>query len=311
MLTVDVIIPTYKPNDEFIKLMDMLEKQLVMPKHIILINTEKKIYDEFLNKHPGFEERYSNLLVKHVTKEEFNHGGTRNLGASISDADCFLFMTQDAIPKDFMLISNLLKALEDETVAAAYARQYPRPECNLTERYNRKFNYPAESMRKTQADKEKLGIKTYFCSNVCAMYRRDIFEKLGGFINKTIFNEDMIYAGTAMQAGYAVCYVAEAAVVHSHNYTCMQQFHRNFDLGVSQIDHPEIFGDLKSENEGIKMVKRSVGHFAHIGKHYLIPNYILLCASRWLGYKLGRNYKKLPKWLINACTMNKQYWKQI
>ena len=311
MLTVDVIIPTYRPGAEFIKLLDMLEKQLYAPKHIIILNTEKKYFDAFLEQHPGFEEKYNNVIVKHVSKEEFNHGGTRNIGASMSDTDLFLMMTQDAIPKDSMLITNLAKAFADEDVAASYARQYPRPECNLTERYNRKFNYPAESMKKTEADKERLGIKTYFCSNVCAMYKKDIFNKLGGFIDKTIFNEDMIYAGTAMQAGYAIYYAADAAVVHSHNYTCVQQFHRNFDLGVSQIDHPEIFAGLKSESEGVKMVRKSISHFAHIGKHYLIPHYVLLCGSRWIGYKLGRGYKKLPGCFINLCTMNKTYWKQI
>ena len=44
-----------------------------------------------------------------------------------------------------------------------------------------------------------MGIKTYFCSNVCAAYKKDIFEKLGGFVDRTIFNEDMIYAGNLIQ----------------------------------------------------------------------------------------------------------------
>lgn len=69
-------------------------------------------------------------------------------------------------------------------------------------------------------------------------------------MNSTLFNEDMIYAATAMDAGYAVAYVPEAKVVHSHNLTPMQQFHRNFDLAVSQAEHPEIFAELKSEGEG-------------------------------------------------------------
>ena len=96
----------------------------------------------------------------------------------------------------------------------------------------------------------RLGIKTYFCSNVCAMYSRKIYNVIGGFTHKTIFNEDMVYAGNACQKGYAICYVPEAGVIHSHNYSCGQQFHRNFDLGVSQTDHPEIFGGISSESEG-------------------------------------------------------------
>lgn len=66
---------------------------------------------------------------------------------------------------------------------------------------------------------------------MCAAYRQDIYEELGGFVKHTIFNEDMIYAAKAVEAGYAIAYAADARVVHSHNYTNGQQFHRNFDLG--------------------------------------------------------------------------------
>ena len=60
--------------------------------------------------------------------------------------------------------------------------------------------------------------------------------------------------------GYAVAYAADAKVIHSHNYSCMQQFHRNFDLGVSQAEHPEVFEGIKSESEGIKLVKQTAAH---------------------------------------------------
>lgn len=308
MYKVDVIIPTYRPDKSLLELIDNLEKQSVRPEHIIIMNTEEQYWNDFVNKagaNPA--DKYDNIIVEHVSKKEFDHGETRNRGVMLSSADFFLMMTQDAFPRDKALIASLAKAL-DEDVAAAYARQYPRPDCNLAERYSRKFNYPNEFIRKTQADVSRLGIKTYFCSNVCAMYRRDIYDKIGGFTHKTIFNEDMVYAGNACQKGYAICYVPEAGVVHSHNYTCMQQFHRNFDLGVSQTDHPEIFGNISSESEGKKMVGQTVNHFRHIGKGYLIPHYIIMCGFRWLGYKLGRNYQKLPQRLVTAFSMNKEYW---
>ena len=308
MSTIDIIIPTYKPDISFLSLIDDLEKQAIAPSHIIVMNTEKKYWDELISKtRENPLEKYDNIILEHVSKAEFDHGGTRNKGVSLSTSDFFLMMTQDAFPKDKMLLSSLSKALTED-VAAAYARQYPKTDCNLAERYSRKFNYPNEPMKKTQADIRRLGIKTYFCSNVCAMYRRDIYDKLGGFTDRTIFNEDMVYAGSACQKGYAICYVPEAGVIHSHNYTCMQQFHRNFDIGVSQTDHPEIFGSVKSETEGKKMVTQTIDHFRHIGKAYLIPHYIIMCGFRFIGYKLGRNYKKLPHSLRVACSLNKEYW---
>lgn len=124
------------------------------------------------------------------------------------------------------------------------------------EQYTRQFNYPEESRVKWLADLPELGIKTYFCSNVCAMYRRELYLQLGGFVQKAIFNEDMIFAGELIQKGYGVAYAAEAKVVHSHNYSAIQQFHRNFDLAVSQADHPEVFAGIRSEGEGIRLVKK-------------------------------------------------------
>ena len=307
MQTVDVIIPTYKPGAELSMLIDELEKQAYVPNRIIIVNTQK----QYLVENKAVSEtiaRYTNILVRHIDKSEFDHGNTRNFGVSLSDADFFLMITQDAIPKDNFLISSLAKALQDETVAAAYARQYPKSDCNLAERYSRKFNYPSESSRKDINDLPKLGIKTFFCSNVCAMYRRDVFDKVGGFVNKAIFNEDMVYAASAMHQGYAICYVAEAGVIHSHNYSYMQQFHRNFDLGVSQTDHPEVFSGIRSETEGKRMVRSTIRHFKNIGKSYLIPDYVTMCAFRLMGYKLGRNYRKLPKRLVRSCSLNKEYW---
>ncbi|RKM57808.1 glycosyltransferase family 2 protein [Butyrivibrio sp. CB08] len=309
MSTVDVIIPTYKPDISLFSLIDDLEKQALAPDHIILMNTEERYWKELLDKAGKNPlEKYDNIILRHVDKRDFDHGNTRNQGVELSKAEFFLMMTQDAFPRDKMLISSLVKAFEDSDVAAAYGRQYPKSDCNLAERYARKFNYPNETIKKTQGDVDRLGIKTYFCSNVCAMYRREIFDKLGGFTKRTIFNEDMVYAGTACQNGYAIMYVPEAGVIHSHNYTYLQQFHRNFDLGVSQIEHPEIFGNLKSETEGKKMVKETMEHFRRIGKGYLIPDYVIMCGFRFLGYKLGRNYKKLPKGLVKALASNKEYF---
>lgn len=80
----------------------------------------------------------------------------------------------------------------------AYARQLPKNDCHIVEQYTRQFNYPEQSRVNTKADIPTLGIKTFFCSDVCAAYRRDLFEELGGFESPVIFNEDMFFAANAM-----------------------------------------------------------------------------------------------------------------
>ena len=225
-----------------------------------------------------------------------------------SDAEIFVMMTQDAVPADEFLLEHLLEALSQEQTAVAYARQLPAEGCSLLEGYTRRFNYPGQSAVKTKADIEKLGLKTFFCSNVCAAYKRSVYEELGGFIQHTIFNEDMIYAAGAVKQGYAIAYVAEARVYHSHNYTCGQQFHRNFDLGVSQADHPEVFANLPSEKEGKKMVSRTTKALLKSKKGVWIPYFYLQCAFKYAGYLLGKHYRSLPGFLVRKCTSNPQYW---
>ena len=303
-IKVDVIIPAYHPGKEFATLIKRLEKQSVSIHRIIVMNTEESMWNK------EWEKLSDAMEVHHLTKEEFDHGGTRARAAELSDADVMVFMTQDAMPADRELLAELLKALDqEENIAAAYARQLPNAECSFVERYTRAFNYPDTSLVKTKADLDKYGIKTFFCSNVCAAYKKDIYEKQGGFVRRTIFNEDMIYAGGLIQAGYGIVYAAEARVIHSHNYSCMQQFHRNFDLGVSQAEHPEIFEGVPSEGEGMRLVKKTLAYLIHSGRIWLIPGFVLQCAGKYAGYLAGKKFRKLPKKFILWCTMSPNYWK--
>ncbi len=307
MKKVDVIIPVYKPEKSFFELIDRLEHQTLEVNKIILMNTEQKYFDRFADG-SSFFSKYINICITHLPKKEFDHGKTRRQGVEKSDAPFFVLMTQDAMPKDKYLIERLTAPLESEDVAAAYARQMAAKGCNVIERYTRQFNYPEEKCVKSREDIGRLGIKTFFCSNVCAAYRRDIYELLGGFTEHTIFNEDMIYAAGAVKAGYKIVYEADARVVHSHNYTCIQQFQRNFDLGVSQAQHPEIFSTVSSEGEGVSMIKRTTGYLWNSGHKLLIPSLYINSACKYAGFLMGKNYRRLPKKVILKCTMSKDYW---
>lgn len=307
MQTIDVIIPVYKPGEKFYMLLAKLLEQTVPVNRIIVYNTEMRFFEAFAKEY-GILEKIPNLSVYHHTKQEFDHGRTRNLGVSESKADFFIMMTDDAVPADCYMVEKLYDAVMQKGVAVSYGRQLADDKAGGIETYTRSFNYPAQSCVKTEEDSARLGIKTYFCSNVCAMYRRDIFDALGGFIEHTIFNEDMIYAAKAAKAGYGIAYAAEAMVIHSHNYTAMEQFHRNFDLGVSHAEHPEVFCGLKSESEGIRLVL-DTQRFLFRQKSYREILRLYVCsAAKFAGYKFGKNYRRLPAWFVLKCCMNGNYF---
>lgn len=338
--TVDVIIPTRGPDEKFHVLMRMLRRQTYPVKKIIIMNTGTSLAEEeHFRRHLQQENAGGHLPVlevNHLRPEDFDHGGTRNRGAACSDADICLFMTQDAVPEDETLIERLiapfgeLETVEEDAsrsdytdqgsrfapgkgrpvIAVSYARQLPAKDCKPAERFTRIFNYPPEERIKTKKDLDTLGIKAFFASNVCAAYRMDVFRSQGGFENKTIFNEDMIYAGRLMQLGYAVAYVAGARVIHSHNYSARQQFHRNFDLAVSQKQHPEVFGGIRSESEGIRLVKKTAAYLARQGKPWLIPGLFVTSGCKYLGYLCGKHYDKMPRGLVIRLSWNKRYWEE-
>lgn len=299
---IDVIIPVYRPGEELRRLLRRLTVQTIRPAHILLVNTQEELFDS------ECMDGINGVQVIHITKQQFDHGGTRHMAAEKMTGEFILFMTQDAVPAHETMIEELYAPFSDKKVCAAYARQLPRAECSIIEKYTRSFNYGPESRIKTQEDLAQLGIKTFFCSNVCAMYRRSAYEELGGFERRTIFNEDMIFAAKLIQSGKAVAYCAKARVIHSHNYSSREQFHRNFDLGVSQAEHPEIFDEVKSESEGIRMVKQTAAYLIKLKKPYLLPKLCMQSAAKYAGYKLGKSYKKLPKRFIYRCTMNRAYW---
>ena len=125
-MKVDVIIPTYKPDKGFPEMIKRLEKQTLKPNRIIIMNTEEKYFEKLLYG-TDFAREHPLVEVHHLSKREFNHGGTRHLGALHSSGDIFVCMTQDALPADNRLLEELTAPfLSDDRIAVSYARQLPR-----------------------------------------------------------------------------------------------------------------------------------------------------------------------------------------
>ena len=121
-ISIDVIIPTYKPDERFIRLLELLGSQTRPVSKILIINTEKEYYDWF------FERRSIPWSVRditeviHIKKEDFDHGGTRRMAVQKSNADFFVMMTQDALPYDNTLIKELTEPLLlDPRIAVSYS----------------------------------------------------------------------------------------------------------------------------------------------------------------------------------------------
>ncbi len=319
MATIDVVIPVYRPDEKFDRLLRKLYCQSVLPHAVILMVTVTGGAEE-LSEFSGRAadavrgtkgEKQVSLVLRGIKKEEFSHGRTRNQGIALSGADYVVCMTQDAVPRNRFLLQRLLEAFSRHSrVSSAYARQTAGAQAPELVRMTQTFNYPTKEQVKNRCTYGKLGIKNIFCSDVCCMYDRKVFAALGGFADRVIFNEDMLYARKAIDAGYQVVYAAAAEVEHWHDYTPVQQFRRNFDLAVSQKEHPEVFADLSSEAEGKRMVKRVLGILHRKGKWGQMVDYVILSGAKYLGYRAGLCYRFLPMWAVKRCSMTPGYFER-
>ena len=65
----------------------------------------KKYFEQLVYGH-RFSEKYPKVEVHHLSKREFDHGGTRRRGVKYSDGEIFIFLTQDAMPVDEYLVEK-------------------------------------------------------------------------------------------------------------------------------------------------------------------------------------------------------------
>lgn len=301
-MNISIIIPTRNAEKYMENLISKLESQTIKAKEIIVIDTASK------DKTKEISSKFNSVRFIQINDGEFDHGGTRNRAAREAIGDILVFMTQDAIPENEYFLEELVKPLGKDNICATYGRQVARKEAGPLEVFARKFNYPDKDIVKSSEDIDRLGVKAFFLSNVCSAFLAEEFWKVDAFPERTIMNEDMIIASKLLFNNKKVCYASKARVVHSHSYTYIQQFKRNFDVGVVFVDSSHYFNGVKSESEGIKYVKQSAKYLISNGKWYLIPHLIIDSGFRFLGYKAGKSYKKIPMKYVKKMSMHSFYF---
>ena len=299
-----LIIPIYHPDRKWNECLRMLKKQKDVHFDVYIVDSgsDIKTYKKDL---AGL----SYEMVK-TTPDQFNHGRTRQEAAEACKGYPFLvYMTQDAILADEYTIRNLLDAFDDPKVGCAYGRQLPHKDATILAARARAFNYPSESRVKKLEDASQLGIKVPFISDTFAAYRPEALRQVGGFPSDVILGEDNYVAAKMVLAGWYNAYCAEAKVYHSHNYTILQEFRRYFDTGAFHAMEPWIRGSFgQAEGEGVRFV---LAELIYLMKHkpFLVPSTFLRDGCKFLGYKLGMNYRRLPASVRRKCSMTKRYWK--
>ncbi len=283
MSKVTVIIPTLNAGNELPVLVDALTKQNCFVDEIIVVDSESD--DGTI----AFCKANKIIRLLQIARKDFDHGRTRDMAFRKSIGDIVVFLTQDVIPANPEFLGNLIAPLQDKTIAVSTGRQIAKNNATKMEQLVRAFNYPADSHIRTKNDIRLLGIKTFFCSDACAAYNREIYLKLGGFAYPLKTNEDMFFAATAIQRGYKIAYVAGAIVYHSHNLTLKEQYLRNYNQGYEIERHKELLNNVNPASEGVKLVKFVSKELLKHGHFLLFIYFGLDCCARLFGNKRGKS----------------------
>ncbi|MCO6558916.1 MAG: glycosyltransferase family 2 protein [Bifidobacterium sp.] len=280
-ISVGVVIPTLNAASSIVDLLKSLNSQSIKPDEVLVVDSSSD--DDTVVKAKMY-----GATVRVIPRKEFNHGLTRHKAVLELPFDYVLFLTQDALPVDNAYIEKITAPLiHDSNIAIASGRQIPKSDARRSEQLVREFNYSATSFVRTKSDIDRLGIKTYFNSDVCSAYRRDIYLRLGGF-GRCNTNEDMLLAAKCINNGYGVAYVADAKVYHSHNFSLRQQFHRNKEIGRFLQHNQKVLGYASELGEGKRMLSFVVSHLLKEREYTEILRFGFDCMARLLGNRIGR-----------------------
>lgn len=278
---ISVIIPTLNAEAMIDQLLTRLENQYRTPDEIIVIDSSSD--DKTVKR----VQQHPDVKLLEIQRKDFNHGGSRDYALRKSSGDYVLFLTQDALPKDTYYIHDIIQPFRDEAVALVYGRQVPRSDARAAEKMVREYTYGEGSYVVTREDIPRMGIKAFRATDVCAAYRRSAYLEVGGFDNPVLTNEDMFIAARFLKANWKVVYEAEAEVIHSHNFTLMQQYKRNYIQGFEIEKHRAILGNVPLTGEGISMMTYTMKGLLKHGKVLEMGRFAIDCAFRYIGNKKG------------------------
>ncbi len=299
---VSVIIPTRNAGGRLHRLLEALKKQSASAEILIIDSSSSDSTVEIA--------RSFGLEPIVIRKEDFDHGGTRSLAAKQARGDILVYMTQDALPADAESIRNLTAPFhEDKEVGVAYGRQLPHPDASAFAAHLRSFNYPETSYSRALEDSWKYGLKTVFLSDSFAAYRKSALEKIGWFKEDLISGEDTYAGAKLLSAGYKLLYVSDATVYHSHNYTLFEEFKRYFDIGAFHSSEQWILDRFgKAGGEGLRYIRSELRYLMERKKYNLLLEFIGRNMMKFAGYRLGRNYRRIPRRVIKKISMNQAWW---
>jgi rhamnosyltransferase len=207
--TCSIIIRAFNEEVHIGRLLEGIQKQNQKNIEIILVDsgsTDKTV--EIAKRYP--------VKIVTIEEENFTFGRSLNYGIDVATSEIMIIISAHCFPVYPDWIEQLSVPFEDENVAIVYGKQRAGETNQYSEHQWFKQYFPDQSQPKQGQP---------FCHNANSAIRKSIWEK-NKFDENITGLEDLAWGSWVQSENYTIHYNADAEIIHLHDETPKQVFHR-------------------------------------------------------------------------------------
>jgi rhamnosyltransferase len=197
-----------------------IEEQTLRPREILVVDssTGDGITDVIRN-YSSINKEQAAIRRIPLTQEIFSYPRALNLGIQHATGDVVVSLSGDATPTNEWWLEKLVAPLANPEVAGAFSRQVPRPgmELSWAERFRLWWRYRSQATA--------LRFKDHLFSNASSAFHRSLALQIP-FDETLVEVEDYAWARAVQRQGYAIAYVGDSEVFHSHTSSSLKTLWR-------------------------------------------------------------------------------------
>jgi glycosyltransferase involved in cell wall biosynthesis len=201
------------------------------------------------------------VKVIKIKPEEFGYAFAHNTGIKASSGKYLVRLSGDVIPANQFWLENLVKDLDDETVAGVYSRWVLPEKVNLLEKAMMPVYWGL------LGSKRRVHSRFHILAGQSAVVRRDLWEEYP-YNEKISICEDYDWARHFQRQGYKIIYEPESLVYHGHNEPIkdgLKRYYHEFKAVGWDI---HLKSSLLKVKEGTKKVKEII--FENLNENSLV-----------------------------------------
>jgi rhamnosyltransferase len=194
---ISIIVRTKNEERWIGSCLDAIARQTRSDHEVVLVDNNSR--DLTVNKALQFG-------VRLVTIDQFLPGAAINRGIEAASGEIIVCLSGHCIPVNEVWLENLVRGLEDESVAGVYGRQEPLAFTPDLDKRDLLITFGLDP---------RVQVKDSFFHNANSAFRRSTWERFP--FDEDVRNiEDRIWASQVQEAGFKILYEPEASVYHHH-----------------------------------------------------------------------------------------------